>query len=242
MARIDLQTPAMETFDLVEEEVMGGPPSDGDQRDRRATVGRPVVEQIGPELLRDDPELLAFLGRSGHDFYLTGFACSLGVGPRDELEEATVRIDLDGEQGEAVAWSLSPLRLVQRVSRDNVSLGGEITLGPMLKIHGDWAPVAEQEHCYVYALGEGEPDPEWRYRRTANERLLGIHDMRMVVQAPRGECVDGIVQITARVRHRGALVQTVVPLPQDFAQFRLGAVTDSYRGPHDSNRHTGGKA
>jgi hypothetical protein len=222
VARIRLQTSVPETFDLVDEEFMGGPPSDGDHRDRRATVGRPVVQRISPELLDDDPEAQAFLGRSGADFYLTALTCSLGVGLREELEEATVRIDLVAAQGEAVAWSLAPLRLVQRVARDKVSFGAEIALGPMLSIRGDWAPVTEQDSCYVYALGEGEPDPEWRYRRTVNEKLLGIHDMTMVVQAPPGAGVDGIVQITARVRRRGALVQTVAKMPEDFARFQLG--------------------
>jgi hypothetical protein len=221
VVQIRLEPTRLENFDLVEEEFLGGPPSDGLERGRRATVARPVVELIGPELVRADAELLRFLERSSAEFYLAHFRCSLGVGPRDELEEATVRVDLGSEEGEAVAWSLSPLRLVQRVPRDHVSLGAEISLGPMFKIRGDWAPLTEREECYVYALGEGESDPEWRYRRTAHEQLLGVHDMTMVVQVPPNRGVHGTVQITARVRHRGILVQTVVPLPQDFARFQL---------------------
>lgn len=223
MARISLQAPPVQTFELVDEVFMGGPPGDDDQSGRRATVGRPVPEKVGPQDLRDDKEALAFLEGSDFDFYKMYLTCSLGAGPRDEIEEATVRINFAAEHDDAVAWSLSPLRLVQRVQLDTLSLGADITLGPMLKIRGDWAPVTEQERCYVYALGEGEPDPEWRYRRTPNERLLGVHKMTMIIQIPRNRDAEGTLEITARLRHQGIWKQTMVPLPTDFAHFQVGS-------------------
>lgn len=221
MSTIRFDPPEIQDFDLAAETFLGGPPTEDGDPQRRASVGKPQVRPIRHDEVSDDPELLSFLDHSGSDYYLVRLTCSIGVSPDDVLDGATVGVDLRAGNGEPIAWSLSPLRLTQRVRHPKLTLGMDINLGPMLTIRGDWARADEEEQCYVYALGEREPDPEWRYRRTADDKLDGVHDMALVVQARRGAEVDGTVRISARITHRRFLIHSKVSLATEYAEFRL---------------------
>jgi hypothetical protein len=113
------------------------------------------------------------------------------------------------------------MRLVHQVAAANLDAGVAITLGPFLKIHGDWAAPDALDKCFVYAVGEREPDPEWRYRRTATESLNGLQRMAMVVEVAPHTAARGSVTVEARLTHRNAIFRTTVKMPADIASFEL---------------------
>jgi hypothetical protein len=222
MATMHFPPPDLVDLSLEPEVFLGGAPLTADSR-RRASVGRPAVRQIGVTEVSDDPALVAFVQQSTSRFFLVSLVCGFAAGEHDRIDSATVGVDLESDGDEAIAWSLSPVRLMHRVPGIDIGAGADITFGPFLSIHGDWATPEEREKCFVYAVGEREPDPEWRYRRTALESLNGLQQMAMVVEVPPHTVARGSVRVEARLTHRNVLIRTRVTMPADVATFELPA-------------------
>ena len=134
-----------------------GPNSDSESERfaRRASVGVPVVRPLTPDAVTMDESERNFIAESGARFYLVELACSIYPEGDEKLDMATLAVVLD-EGG--VAWSLAPLRISTVRGSSGFEFGAEISLGPALKLEGHWAPPADQELCWVYALGERECD------------------------------------------------------------------------------------
>lgn len=223
MATIHFPPPEFLDVPLEPEVFLGGAPQTTD-RARRASVGKPQVRCIGSADVSDDPELVAFVQQKTSTFYLVLLTCGFAAGQHDTIDAATVRVELESDGEDAIAWSLSPLKLAHKVPAAKIGAGVDIKFGPMLSIHGNWAaPEVEHERCFVYAVGELEPDPEWRYQRTESESLNGSHNMALVIEVPPGTSANGTVDIEARLTHRNALIRTRVNLPADRATFELAA-------------------
>jgi hypothetical protein len=221
MATVRFPPPELLELPLEPEVFLGGAPQPSDPN-RRASVGRPQVRRIDTTEVSDDPELVAFVAQKASTFYLVRLTCGFAAGQQDRIDSATVRVELESDGDEAIAWSLSPLKLAHKVPAAKIDAGVGITFGPMLSIHGNWAaPEVEHEKCFVYAVGELEPDPEWRYERTESENLNGSHIMAMVIEVAPGTNAHGTVAIEARLTHRNALIRTKVTLPPDRATFTL---------------------
>jgi hypothetical protein len=208
------------------EVVLGGPPTGGEESGlHRATVGVPTVIPLDGAELGKHSDLFAFAQASGFDFYLVLLSCSLGVAPNETIRSARVSVDLaagpEPSDADPTAWSMAPLRLVEKKPKPNISAGVEVSFSPMLKIKGDWASPEQEDLCYVHALGEGEPDPEWRYRGTTRDRLLGSHNMTMVVRATRGREASGSIRIDAEIGRPGLFRQRAAQLPEHVRQFTL---------------------
>lgn len=223
MATIHFPPPELVDMPLEPEVFLGGGPQVPD-RDRRASVGKPQVRYIDSTEVSDDPELVAFVRQKTSTFYLVLLTCGFAAGQHDTIDAATVRVELESNGDDAIAWSLSPLKLAHKVPAAKVDAGVDIKFGPMLSIHGNWAaPEVEHERCFLYAVGELEPDPEWRFARTESETLNGSHNMAMVIEVAPGTKASGTVGIEARLTHRNALIRTKVRLPPDRAAFELTA-------------------
>jgi hypothetical protein len=219
---IQLSAPELIDLPLEPEVFLGGGPQSADSH-RRASVGRPEVRQIGVSEVSDDPDLVAFVEQSTSTFFLVSLVCGFAAGEHDRIESARVGVDLESEGDEAIAWSLSPVRLVHPVKPVSLQAGVAVKLGPFLSIHGDWAAPDEVDKCFVYAVGEREPDPEWRYKRTASESLNGLQHMAMVVEAAPQTVARGSISVEARLTHRNALIRTKVTMPPDVESFELAA-------------------
>lgn len=226
MLTIVVPEPVMLEVETLPELVLGGPPAtDDDSGLHRATVGVPTVIPLDGSELGKHSDVFAYAQSSGFDFYLVLLCCSLGVGPEETIRSAHVSVDLaagpEPSDLDPTAWSLAPLRLVERRPKQNISAGIEVSFSPMLKITGDWAPPEQVDSCYVHALGEDEPDPEWRYRGTTPDRLLGIHEMTMVVRVARGQQASGSIRISAEVGRPGLFRERTAQMPEHFRKFNL---------------------
>jgi hypothetical protein len=193
MITMTFEQPELEPVPLVPEQTMGGVDRyagpDEYETDVRASIGKPLDRSISEVDVVGDPELADFLSaHPAEKFHLVRLVCSFSDGEEDVLERATFGVRLENMTESSapahpppIAWSLAPLRLITKL-RHSGSAGGGVNLGPMLSLTGQWATEAEVSRCYVYALGEGEEDPEWRYVRTATVYLDGVHPMTMVIQ------------------------------------------------------------
>lgn len=226
MLKIVVPEPEMVEVETQPEVVLGGPPAtNSDPARHRATVGIPTVIPLDAAELGRHSDVFAYAQASGFDFYLVLLCCSLGVGPGETIRSAHVSVDLaagpEPSDLDPTAWSLAPLRLVEKRPKHNISAGVEVSFSPMLKINGDWAPPEQVDSCYVHALGEDEPDPEWRYRSTTPDRLLGIHEMTMVVRAIHGQQSSGSIRIGAEVGRPGLFRERLAEMPEHVRKFNL---------------------
>jgi hypothetical protein len=62
------------------------------------------------------------------------------------------------------------------------------------------AQLVEVQRPYVYAAGQGESDPEWRYERTETMDLVGSHELALIVEAHRSVPAFAEISVSATVR------------------------------------------
>lgn len=118
---------------------------------------------------------------------------------------------LDDEAEEPFARVLVPARL----STGPCTISRGLTIGIHAGALGVTADAerssnktVELEQPYVYAAGQGESDPEWRYERTATMELLGSHEMALVAEARRN--VPAFAEISASATVRSGMHSTEV--------------------------------
>jgi len=185
---------------------------------RRVSIGMPQVRRLSAE----DPALTdedrRFVASSTAAYFLVKFAASLAGGEGERLAEARFGVEL-ADPG--LAWSLAPLRLAGDRGDSGFSVNGEVNLIAGLKIGGSWAPPADREVCWVYALGEQEPDPEWRLQSVPNHVIDGPHQVAMVAQGRCGVPASGSVRLTARFERSGFTFRCRAKLPRAAEEFTL---------------------
>lgn len=159
-----------------------------------------------------------FVASSTAAYFLVKLAASLAGGKGEQLAEARFGVELAEP---TLAWALAPLRLSSERGDSGFSVNGEINLIPGLKIGGSRAPPDDREVCWVYALGEQEPDPEWRLRRVANHVIDGPQQFAMVVQVSAGDSTSGSVRLTARFERDGFSFRCRAKVLQAGAEFTL---------------------
>jgi hypothetical protein len=200
---------------------------------RRISFGRanPVaVTSLTPDI--DDPELRRDLERDqDHRFFSLTFTCSFR--PDDEpLLESRLAIHLSTEQADGggdspIARLLQPFRLAKPIKRHTgFNFVPSVTV-PGMGVQGvgwtrqDDIPV---DDAYVVADGKGEATAEWFFRATAAVALEGMHDLRLIAQAPRGVPAVAELIMTAKIRRRLAgIVPYRAALPECLRTIPLPA-------------------
>ncbi len=194
MINLSVAAPTSVDVPLEPEVLLGGRPGVGENR---ASFGGPDITPLTQDALRNDPELCKYVVRSEYDYYLLAMTLSLAPAPNVEIRNSVLAISLGGERGQAIAWSMSPLKSEGPPVSSKTGGSIDVSLGPMVKIAGEHGTEKAVTDCYLYALGELESDPEWRLQRTSTAALSGLHELTMVVRCTTGDRVAGQVQVSA---------------------------------------------
>jgi hypothetical protein len=229
MPTLTFDPPEWTEVELQTDTVLGGPRPlddargepegvDGPLLGRRVSFGRTQVRRLTTDDLIFTPQMRAFVNSTDDRFYALRFACSIVAAPDETLQAAVLAVELDGE---AIAWSLAPIRLNAKTGAATYSVGAEITLSPFLKINGTWAPPEEQDVCWAYALGELESDPEWRLHAGRGIAITGPQSFAMIVRVPANCASGGTVSIGAQFARKGFLLRGRVETPSGTGSFLL---------------------
>jgi hypothetical protein len=219
--------PEFTTYPLVTEPTLGGPHL---QVQTRVSIGTAEPYPITTSRVTNDPELASALERSQrHDYYGVYLVCSFLEAASETVEHATFSVALSyadpAEHDQPIAWSLWPLKLttkpVHQTRNAKARIG--IKVGADLGLEGGYEEEVDVEQCYVVAAGEREPDPEWRFRRTATATLDGSHDLWLVAQVGRGReavAAYGLAATVRRPRFGISHARLEVPVQQRIVHLR----------------------
>lgn len=178
----------------------------------------------------DDPELSRDLeSDQDHSFYSLAFTCSFR--PDDEpLVESRLVINLKFDQPDAggdspIARLLQPVLLAKPIERLTIFNGvpnftvWAASFGGVGKTRQDKVNV---EDAYLIANGKGEASAEWFFRTTKAVKLEGMHDLRLIAQAPHGVPAVAELSMTAKIKRRFAgIVPYRAVLPEKLGTIPL---------------------
>jgi hypothetical protein len=175
---------------------------------RRLCFGGPFPVPIGPNDVRDDPDLLTFIRAEAATtrYVLVHSAVSFCSEPGDpQLHTAAVRMSLSDRGGGpgVVAWSLMPTVLATPVETKRA-----FSVGPTLKLHGTELSAGsitgettrDHDEFFLSATGLLTGYPGWDFKRTASVDLHGTHRLVMIVRAATGRPAQLSVTLAASVR------------------------------------------
>lgn len=174
----------------------------------RLTVGRSDALCVEPGEVIADPTVASYLRERSEDLVLIRLALRMSFRPSGEerfdraLFVVTLRA-VDDDADEPFARVLVPDRLESGPATSSKGLtfglhGG--VLGASVDAQRSSSKTVEVQQPYVYAAGQGESDPEWRYERTETMDLLGSHEMAMIVEAHRNVPAFAEISVSATVR------------------------------------------
>ena len=198
-----------------------GPPDEG-ALERRVGMGRPFAIRLRPEKLDRDAAAFVRAEEERASYYLFTLPVSFYPEAQAPLLSADLGILLsqDGAVGEPepVAWSMSPTQVSSpRRPSTTVTLTARL-LFMEAKVSRDIG--SEQPEFFLLGLGEGKSDPEWRFRPTSQQPLVGVHRLSLIVWAPAGVRCAADIRIGASVRQRKAhLISYRGVLPPEAAHF-----------------------
>jgi hypothetical protein len=174
----------------------------------RLTVGRSDALCVEPEEVIVDPAVASYLHEREEELVLVRLALRMSFRPShgERFDRALFVVTLravDDDADEPFARVLVPDRLESSPSTSSKGLtlglhGG--VLGAGVDAQRSSSRTVEVQRPYVYAAGQGESDPEWRYERTETMDLVGSHEMAMIVEARRNVSAFAEISVSATVR------------------------------------------
>jgi hypothetical protein len=192
---------------------------------RRVSIGEPQAMQLSPDVLSDGIAAEFLRQQAGTaDFWLLTLAISFYPDSAEPIDSAAVGLLLSHDGPDvsppAIAWSLWPTKLLAPGNQSNT-----ITVSAQLGfIQPQISRTTTRDHGdpFLLGLGEGQSDPEWRFRRSSDCEIEGIHRLAAIIRAPRGAHVTGAVTIAASIRYRIAgLARYRAVLPAGLASISL---------------------
>jgi len=155
-----------------------------------------------------DGELRQYLSSpamSRWSYHLLRLACSFKKGTGERFARADLNVNLkaqDGELESAVAWSMSPLALLDGDERTDT-----LTVGAGLKFVN--AEVSRQakasQGTLLRAYDLLTASPSWRFTATRIGELEGIFQLGLVVRSPSGVGFNGTVYLDVVVEQQRRL-------------------------------------
>jgi hypothetical protein len=174
-------------------------------RTRRVSVGEPHAMQLFPNDLSDGTaaEFLRQQAQSA-DFWLLNMAISFYPDRGEPIDSAAIGLLLthDGPDSSppAIAWSIWPTELLAPSSQTNtVTVTAKLGfIQPQIQ----QTTTRDRGGSFLLGLGEGQSDPEWRFRRSSGHEVEGIQRLAAIIRAPRGAQVTAAVTIAACIHRR----------------------------------------
>lgn len=197
-------------------------------RTRRISVGEPHVIPLRPEDISDETTA-KFLRREADAasfvFWLLSLSISFYPEPEDPINSAAIGLLLthDGPYGSPppIAWSIWPTKLSAPSSQNSTSLTVTAKLG-LLEPQASHTITSTPDTPFLLGLGEGQSDPEWRFRRSRGREIEGIHRLAAIIRAPGDVQVTGAVTIAASIHRRIAgIVRYRASLPPGLSSISL---------------------
>jgi hypothetical protein len=199
----------------------------------RMAIGGPVWRRLIPEAssVADPHGLLE--NSEPSLFYLVHLTATFMPALEEPFKAAEIALTLTTEnaQGdEAIAWSLAPDALIDKVTTSReVRLGTSLQivgLGPFLPSgHSEWTRSAsiDRRQAFLLAGNELRTDPYWRLRETDVTKIEGMVRLLMVVRGPKDLPVKGTIRASTWIeRKRYGLWAYDVRLPDaDSIAFTL---------------------
>jgi hypothetical protein len=192
---------------------------------RRISLGEPRVTTLrAADLPNEDVAEFLRQEESNANFWLVNLVVSFYPEPKEPIDSAAIGLLLahDGPVGspQAIAWSIWPAKL-SFPSNESSTLSVTANLG-FIQPQISRTATRDHEHPFLLGLGEGQCDPEWRFRRSSGHEVEGIHHLAAVVRAPRKVQVKGAITVAASIRRTlSAVVRYRAELPPALASFSL---------------------
>lgn len=192
---------------------------------RRVSLGEPRARLLSPDEM-SDTDTADFLTAEATfaDFWLINLTINFYPEPDEPIDSAVIGLQLrhDGpaDAKPAIAWSVWPTKLSAPMSQSS-TLAVTAKLG-LFEPNASRTTTQAQDKTYLLALGEGQSDPEWRFRRLPGHEIEGIQQLATIIRAPRGSQVTGEITIAASIYRRLAgLVRYRAKLPAGLATVSL---------------------
>lgn len=225
MRSFDIPLPELTPVELEARSELHGRLDKSVLRTRRVSVGQSRAAPLRPEEFYDKAAA-EFLRQEAvsSDFWLLSLTISFYPDPDEPIDSAAVGLllthDSYGAASPAVALSIWPARLSSPSDQSN-SLSVTAKLG-FVETQASRTTTRKHDNPFLLGLGEGQSDPEWRFRRSPDYEIEGIYHLSSIIRAPRDVRVVGAVTIAASIRRRVAgLVRYRAILPPELASVSL---------------------
>jgi hypothetical protein len=183
----------------------------------RVVVGEPAAVTIHESTLGDDLELKRFFAgqKSQWSFHAVRLSCTFATGEGETFERAHVSVQLSAQEVGSgpgpIAWSMSPLKLVQKTEvKQSVSIGANLQF---LKSDMDIDTKYTENDLYVVAYNEQCPNPYWRLKALPGVAIEGIQRLSLIVRVPRTAHAVGQLNVTADIRGHSFLIPCKASVP-----------------------------
>jgi hypothetical protein len=194
---------------------------------RRISLGEPRARRLNPEELTDT-DTANFLKDEAlsADFWLISLTVNFYPEPDEPIDSAAIGLRLShngpADAKPAIAWSVWPAKLSAPMSTTS-TVAVTAKLG-LIEPNASRTTTQDRDKPYLLGLGEGQSDPEWRFRRSSGHEIEGIQHLATIIRAPRGAQVTGEITIAASILRRVAgLVRYRALLPPGLATVSLPA-------------------
>ena len=196
----------------------------GAEIESRVTVGVSDVVAVEPGLLEQAQADL------DSQFLRVSMRVSLRPAPEEEFERVVFAVLLQPRDHAAsprpIARALAPSRLSSGVYTVQSGLTLGIRAGaPGVQVSAETSESRRVEirPPYVVSAGDGESDPEWRYRKTETVDLEGSYEMSMVVQVRRDMPAEAFISLAGTVVKGRQRTDVTWQVDDDVARVSLHA-------------------
>lgn len=176
----------------------------------RVSVGRSDVVPVTPDDVVADPQLAAYLtSMTSRSLVRLTLRMSLRPSVGERFTRAMFAVRMSAETGPPEAQPIARLLAPERLTAGRITEQNGVTLALKAGVPGTGdanvgvssQTTSELQRYYVYSLGDGEPDPEWRYQTTESMPALeGAFTMGLVADVATAFEAVAQLDVTATVR------------------------------------------
>jgi hypothetical protein len=205
---VSIELPELQHVDAaLETDTKKGVFGGGYRIEGRLSIGVPNSFVITTDLVASDALLKGFLESNGKEFvfYVTSLACTFQPGDDESFARAWLNLQLArtgqlADKGQAIAWSMQPVRLEESFKTSTtVKLGVDLKF---VEVSPEVITDGVQKEIMIQAFNEGQSDPYWQFTKTPHSPLEGSYRLALVVRTLAGSKTHGSIRVKADVLRR----------------------------------------
>lgn len=174
------------------------------------SLAEPIVVPVtAKEAYKDqDPLVADFIDKQKDQrrYYLVHFACSFAPSDGEPINRAWVIVKLRVEKNSepAVVISMAPRSVsdIQEIKQELKASASFELLGGKLTLEGGKEDTKPNAELFMYAKDVGHPNVAWVMKQTAKMKIGGIYDFNLIVQAPAGQAMHGVVDSQVEIKRK----------------------------------------